>query len=538
MKSKPLIASFSLTLLGPSVLHAQSTWTGADGANWNVPANWSVVSPGPGPASDGSAALVFDSPTNRTSVNGLGNFTATSITVNATSRDNTLNGNGIKLGGNFTVSTGNWQWVNLAIELTGDRTFAINSGRTYLSGELSGASGKITKTGAGELYLSGTNSLGAAERLLINSSSTVHLESSAALGAAGGSIRFGNGVAAGLAIRSDSAIHNYNLGGGSSSTGGTVTLNRATGGAGYSQGFAVVDVGSRTMTFNQGANVSSGQMTAAIGELRMTAGNNDRPVTLAGSAAITVGTASIPANALLKRLQLDGTNANNSIGAISNGIAGATVALIKSNSSTWTLSAANSYSGSTEVSGGTLLVNGSLLNTSGVSVGAGGTLGGSGSINSSVTVNGTLAPGSSIESLATGSLSFASGAKYAYELRSAGLDGDLVDVAGSLDIASGVSLELTDLGSSMPLALGSRLSLISYSGIWNGGTFSGLADDSRFQLGANLWQIDYNAVSGGANLLGGGVHSKFVTLTVVPEPAPAVLGLVFAGLLAWRRRRD
>ena len=374
-KSSNLSLFAAVAMAGPAPLLAQATWIGADAANWNDPANWNVVSPDPGPASDGSAALVFDSPTNRTSVNGLGNFTATSITVNATSRDNTLNGNGIKLGGNFTVSTGNWQWVNLAIELTGDRTFAINSGRTYLSGELSGASGKITKTGAGELYLSGTNSLGAAERLLINSSSTVHLESSAALGAAGGSIRFGNGVAAGLAIRSDSAIHNYNLGGGSSSTGGTVTLNRATGGAGYSQGFAVVDVGSRTMTFNQGANVSSGQMTAAIGELRMTAGNNDRPVTLAGSAAITVGTASIPANALLKRLQLDGTNANNSIGAISNGIAGATVALIKSNSSTWTLSAANSYSGSTEVSGGTLVAQQpSLADVAAVSVASGAVL--------------------------------------------------------------------------------------------------------------------------------------------------------------------
>ena len=537
MKRKPLIAGFSLALFGPTALHAQSTWTGADGANWNVAANWSVVSPGSAPASNGSAALVFDSPSNRTSVNGLANFTASSITVNATSRDNILNGNSIKLGGSFTVGTGNWQWVNLAMELTGNRTFAINSGRTFLNGELSGSSGAITKTGGGDLYISGANSLGAAERLVISSSSTVHLENSAALGAAGGTIRFGNDVSARLAIRSDSAINNYQLGGGSSGSGGTVTLNRASAGAGYSQGFSVVDLGSRTMTFNQGANVSSGQMTAAIGELRMSAGNNDRPVTLAGSAQITVGSASIPVNERLKRLQLDGTNANNSIGAISNGIAGATVALIKANTSVWTLTAANSYSGSTEVAGGTLVVNGSLQNTSGVSVGAAGTLGGSGSINSSVVVSGTLAPGTGIESLSTGSLAFASGAKYAYELRSAALDGDLVDVAGSLDIASGVSLELTDLGTSSVLALGSRLSLISYSGIWNGGTFSGMADDSRFQLGANLWQIDYNASSGGSNLLGGGVHSNFVTLTVVPEPGPAALGLVFVGLMGWRRRR-
>jgi len=533
MKLKPALPILALASLGTAALHAQSTWIGADGANWNVAAHWSGVAP----VDNGTSALVFDSATNRGSVNGLVNLTASSLTVNATSRDNTLNGNRINLGGTFTVNTGNWQFVNLAMQLTGDRTFAINSGRTYLAGELSGASGKITKTGGGDLYLSGTNSLGAAERLLINSASTVHLESAAALGAAGGSIRFGNGVAASLSIRSDTAINNYHLGGGSSAIGGTVTLHRATSGGGYSQGFAIVDVGSRTMTFNTGSNVNTGTMTANIGELRLTAGNNDRPVVLGGTATIAVGSASVTNNALAKRLQLDGTASANTIGAITNGIAGASVSLIKANTSTWTLTAANTFSGTTEVNGGTLRVNGSLLNTSSVSVGAAGTLGGSGSIHSSVVVGGTLAPGVGIESLATGALSFLTGARYAYELDTTNLGGDLVEVAGDLGIANGVTLELTDLSSGAVLALGTRLSLVSYSGSWNGGTFSGLADGASFLLGANRWRIDYNDSLAGANVPAGGSQSNFVTLTVVPEPGGTALwGLLLGGWAARRRR--
>jgi autotransporter-associated beta strand protein len=533
MKPKPALPILALTLIGPATLHAQSTWIGADGANWSVPANWS----GGAPVDNGTSALVFDSPSNRVSVNGLVNLTASSLTINSTSRDNTLNGNRINLGGTFTVATGNWQFVNLAIQLTGDRTFAINSGRTYLAGELSGASGKITKTGGGDLYISGTNSIGSAERLLINSASTVHLESAAALGAAGGSIRFGNNVAAALVIRSDSAINSYNLAGGSSGTGGTVTLHRATSGAGYSQGFAIVDLGSRSMTFNTGSNVSSGSMTADIGELRLTAGNNDRPVVLGGTATLAVGSASITSTGIAKRLQLDGTSNANTIGVISNGIAGASINLIKANSGTWTLTAANTFSGSTEVNDGTLRVNGSLLNTSSVTVGTAGTLGGTGSINSSVVVGGTLAPGVGIESLATGALSFLTGGKFAYELRTATLDGDLVDVAGNLGIASGVTLDLVDLSPSTALGLGTKLSLISYSGVWNGGTFSGLADEASVLLGANLWRINYNDSSGGANLLGGGAHSNFVTLTVIPEPTSAAMcGLLLTGLAGRRRR--
>ena len=61
------------------------------------------------------------------------------------------------------------------------------------------------------------------------------------------------------------------------------------------------------------------------------------------------------------------------------------LAIQKTGTGTWTLAAANTYTGTTTVSGGTLLVNGSVANGA-VTVQTNGTLGGSGSIGGTVTV--------------------------------------------------------------------------------------------------------------------------------------------------------
>ena len=94
---------------------------------------------------------------------------------------------------------------------------------------------------------------------------------------------------------------------------------------------------------------------------------------------------------------LDGTASGNFVtGVISNNPAGgATSAVTKQNSSTWTLTGVNAYTGATTVNGGTLLINGSIVAASAVTVNNSGTLGGSGTINGAVTCNagGALAPG-------------------------------------------------------------------------------------------------------------------------------------------------
>lgn len=222
------------------------------------------------------------------------------------------------------------------------------------------------------------------------------------------------------------------------------------------------------------------------------------------------------------------------------GIAGSST-LVKNGSGTVTLGANNTYSGTTQVNLGTLLVNGNSSAAMGaVTVASGATLGGTGTIGGAVNVTGTLAPGASIESLGTGALAFATGSTFAYELDSSTLNGDLPDSTGTLDIAPGAILTLTELAFGT-LANNSKLTLISYTGGWVntelftylGGT---LNDGDIVSLGANQWQFDYNDIAGGSNYTPDqSGATRFVTITVVPEPSAALLGAL--GLLPLLRRR-
>jgi fibronectin-binding autotransporter adhesin len=209
----------------------------------------------------------------------------------------------------------------------------------------------------------------------------------------------------------------------------------------------------------------------------------------------------------------------------------------------------NTYTGATNVTSGVLAVNGSLGYTT-TTVDNGATLQGSGSIAGSVTVNtgATLATGNSIESLGTGALALNAGSTFAYELQTdlyAGIPnvaGDLTYVTGNLDITTGALLTLTDLAAiSTVLANNSSLTLISYTGAWNGGLFTydsaTLNDDSTFVLGANTWRFNYNDSAGGPNYASDQIGAtNFVTMTVIPEPRAALLGCLGV-LLILRRRR-
>ena len=164
-----------------------------------------------------------------------------------------------------------------------------------------------------------------------------------------------------------------------------------------------------------------------------------------------------------------------------------------------------------------------------------------------------LSAGNSFESLASGAATFASGATYAYEVDSTNLGAlgtaaDLLVVSGdlNLDPGNGTLLTFTDLANTpQPFVEDTTIfALINYSGTWNGGlfTYNGtvLADGSRFSVGSQLWEIDYNRTSATgldnftANYL---PWSSFVTVTAVPEPATLVLAGVGGAILACAARR-
>lgn len=210
---------------------------------------------------------------------------------------------------------------------------------------------------------------------------------------------------------------------------------------------------------------------------------------------------------------------------------------------TITLNGQNTYTGPTTIEEGMLVINGTLASS--VEVGLNASIEGTGSISGDVEVSGKIFAGDSIGnqigSLGVGNLSLGGGSTYTYAMNTSTLHGSLIHSNGDLSIGLGASMvfsgDLTALA-----AYGSKLTLISYLGDWNGGLFmvdgSLVADGNTFHIGQNLWLFDYANDSGGGNFpgdqAGGG---KFVTITAVPEPSAMLfVNLAVFGWLARRRR--
>ena len=159
---------------------------------------------------------------------------------------------------------------------------------------------------------------------------------------------------------------------------------------------------------------------------------------------------------------------------------------------------------------------------------------------------GTLAPGSSIESLETGTLSFTGGSTYAIELDSGAplnLAADIAIVLGGLNLNGAVALTLNDIAASpVAFALGTTFSLVNYSGAWDFGRFSydstELTNGAVFDAGLNTWEILYYDTTGGENFSGEYLpDSSYVNISIVPEPSTCMLLLMGAGALYGCKRR-
>jgi autotransporter-associated beta strand protein len=507
-----------------------ATWNVDNSGNWGTAGNWSGAVPD---AAGATAELTYDITAART------------VTINISSRilgKLTIRDSDYSIGGGWN-----------------SYTLAANAGLSLI---LDNGASSATIQRPVEYSNSGNNTVNStvSAPVLLNSSLNIANDSRLMVSGPAGNLLFTTG---GITANSAGTKTITNNGTG---VGGVVI----SGVIGDGTGQVAVTQNSTTSALTlSGANTYTGDTTVTSGTLTVshvqalqnsalnTAGTG--VITLGGVTAPTLGGLSGSRN--LASVITTGYSAVTGItlkpvvgaspsysGAIANGVPNMT--LTKDGLGTQILSGTNTYSGATTVKAGTLLINGSNNGAGSVIVETGATLGGTGSIAGALNVSGTLSPGSSIETFASGALTLNPGAIFAYQVDSSAalvVAADLMKVAGSgLSLSGDVTLSVADLasGGGIPFAIGAKFSLINYSGSWNNGTFAyggaSLADDALFSTPNNTWQIDYNDLTGGVNFPGEqvvGTGNSFVNITAVPEPGTTLLGALGALALLRRMRR-
>jgi autotransporter-associated beta strand protein len=127
-----------------------ATWTGGGtDAKWETAENWAESK-----APANGDILVFPSATNMNARNGVPNIALNGITINADAGGYQINGKPIKLKGDITDNSKEPQSINLYITLMKSLTIST-SGDLSLGGVIRGEKFGVTKTGDGQLTLTG-----------------------------------------------------------------------------------------------------------------------------------------------------------------------------------------------------------------------------------------------------------------------------------------------------------------------------------------------------------------------------------------------
>ena len=493
-----------------------------------------------------SAALGASGSGNETDVQDGGTLMLDSAGGIAANESILLAGSGAASAGAIWAAKGDNSFTGPVL-LTADATVTVDAATSLSLGDIGdlGLGRNLTKNGAGLLTLAGANTF---TGTLIVAAGTVATTADARFnGLSGLSLAAGttldlNDFSDSIAALSGAGTISFGpLGGGVLTVGarGTnTTFSGVLSGTGD-----LVKTGAGTLSI-----ATSGAIPAAV-SVSVEGGTLDLGATNQTTAPVVVTASSLTGTGILTAL---GTGSASGFtyelrgGTVSARLAGTGSTLLASEGYN-TLSSINTYTGATQVSAGTLDIapTGALSNTSGVTVAAGAVLHNRGTISSGIAVSGTLSgtgsttgavtvastgivsPGtdSTVGTFATGALSLASGSTYRLTLDTSSTLADKIAATGSISLGSGIAtLAATDIFTTTLLHGTTFTILQSTTGV--SGFFAGLPQGAFFMIGVNNYQISYLANS-----------SRNVTISVVPEPSPALLLICSIGMLRLLRPR-
>ncbi len=271
-------------------------------------------------------------------------------------------------------------------------------------------------------------------------------------------------------------------------SGGTSTIEKIT----------MANTGANTGTIN--LTLSGGNLYLGAGGLTTIATTSTKVITLqtgtlgakaSWSSSLAMATSASAADSVTIKAANE-ANAPFDI-ALTGAISGAGN-IVKTGGGTLTLGGNNSsLTGTIQVNAGTLLVNGSTNAASAVSLSAATTLGGTGTVGAAISVptTATVAPGTSttIGTLATGAVTFASGATFDADINTNPiLTFDQLNVDGDLNLA-GATLAVENLGTAVPPSF-TVFTIATYSGSLTG-TFNNLAEGAPVVIGGLNYTLKY-----------------------------------------------
>ena len=476
------------------------------------------------------------------------------LTITAGTIDNTS-------GGAITLATNNAQTWNSNFTFTGSNDLNLGTGAVSL-GTTTGTTRTVTTT-AGNLTVGGAISNGTTAFGLIKAGA-----GQLTLSAANtyiGATTIQNGT---LSV---SSLNSVSGGTASSSLGAPVTSVNGT-----------IGLGSSSTTANLKV-VGTGETTDRVINLAGTTGGGT--IEQAGTGLLKFTSSFTATGGGIKTLTLTGSTAGTGeiAGAIVDNSPTNKTSLTKDGTGAWTLSGANSYTGTTTVNAGKLTITptGTINSTSGISIGAGefnynnsttalsksisfsgtgGTLSGTGTITPAVTItsDNRQTAGSSVTAanptavlgteIFSNGITYNSGSIFEWNLTAndastegtRGTDYDAVNTA-NLGATSGAIFRVILNGSQ-----NFGESFWDTDRTW-AGVFQNLAESSAHNLstvfnGGFQYQNSAGTVAGVTDVQGsfsftdGGTGLKWTSFTAVPEPSSAIAGLLLAAGLFRRRR--